>query len=411
MKTLIILLFSIIFLSSCSLFQDETATAGDKVEITLNATERQLVGQSNRFGWGFTQSHLIAHPDENIMVSPLSASLALGMLTSGSSAETRDELLEAFGFARDEESSFHNFMKRLQNTFPNLDSKVRVQIANSLWSNEGYVFSPDFEAFNQEHYNAISQSLSFADPSSAGIINDWVARNTENKINQLLESLSPDAAAYLINALYFKGDWRHQFDAKQTKNKDFFTSEGKLTVPTMNIAENFDCAFGSNFLMLRLPYHQGNYTMDIILPNEDSTLEEVISSLGVDEYTQRIDALVTRSVELSLPKFKVEYKASIVRDLQTMGVQRIFNRSEAQLDKIFDGQERFFVSQVLQSTFIEIDEKGTEAAAATAIEVMPVSTAPYNPQPLVVNVNRPFLFIISEVSTGTILFSGQVKRP
>jgi len=242
------------------------------------------------------------------------------------------------------------------------------------------------------------------------IVNAWIAEKTHDKITDMLDYLDPDLAMLLINAIYFNGKWRYQFDEDDTSDEPFYvTPTSPRNVPMMHQTENLKAAKPDNVTIVEIPYGQGNYTMVAVLPDENVTTGEVADALTPALWQDWIEMLAgsTREVELSMPRFKYKYKRLLNDDLIGMGMGIAFNPS-ADFSNI-SGQG-LWISRVLHEAFIETNEEGTEAAAATIVEMIR-TTSEIMPSAVVINIDHPFLYFIRETSTGTIVFMGRVGDP
>jgi len=256
-------------------------------------------------------------------------------------------------------------------------------------------------------YLAEARDIDVLDPNAVDIVNGWIEEKTHDKIQDMLDQLSPDLAMLLINAIYFNGKWRYQFDAEDTQNRPFYITPGEsVQVPMMYQEENFAVTHTGNATLAELPYGQGNYSMVVMLPDEGVSLTEAAATLNSNDWAGWMHQLSygTSEVQLSLPKFEYEYKRELKDDLAAMGMGIAFSGA-ADFSNITD--QEIFISRVLHQTYIKTDEEGTEAAAATVVEFEFTSI----PSSTVVNVNRPFLYFIRETTTGTIVFMGQVVDP
>jgi serine protease inhibitor len=239
------------------------------------------------------------------------------------------------------------------------------------------------------------------------IVNDWIAEKTHDKITEMLKSLDPQLTMLLINAIYFNGKWRYQFDEDDTSDQPFYvTPTTPKDVPMMHQKENFNVIETDDAKIVELPYGQGNYTMVVVLPDESVTTADLASTLTPELWQVWMETLSERTheVDLSLPRFKYKYKRELKDDLINMGMGIAFTW-DADFSKISDMPS--WISRVLHESFIETDEEGTEAAAVTVVEFVNTSV----PVIVTVNVNRPFIYFIREISTGTILFMGRVSDP
>ncbi len=259
----------------------------------------------------------------------------------------------------------------------------------------------------QTWYKAESRNIDITDPDAVDIVNGWIAEKTHDKITEMLDYLDPALAMLLINAIYFNGKWRYQFDVADTREEPFYVTPGNPeSVPMMHQKENLKVAKTNNLTIAELPYGQGNYTMVVVLPVDNVFTTDLVDALTPSVWQNWIDMLEdnTHEVELSMPRFKYKYKRLLNNDLIALGMGVAFT---PQADFSNVSNEGIFISRVLHQTFIETNEEGTEAAAATVVEFIKTSL----PQSIKLDLDRPFLYFIRETSTGTILFMGRVGDP
>jgi serpin B len=340
------------------------------------------------------------------MISPVSASLALGMVYNGADNETKFAFDEVFNYGDASLEEVNGINQSLINYLTENVSGTQFSIANSLWMNQDYSFHNNFISLNRKYYDAEVENLDFADPNTLKKINNWVSDKTQKKIPTILESIDQGTVLYAINALYFKSDWKYTFKEENTKNLPFHPEGSSAkSVPMMNMTENLSFMSNSIFSSVKLPYKNDKFSMTVFLPNEDKTLNDVIEVLVENDKTNWESQYTIQNVNLSLPKFTFSYKKEFNDALINMGLGIAFSDAA---DFSLMSAARTQISFVLQKTFIEVNEKGTEAAAATAVGVMTTSAGPSENRLLI---DRPFLFIITENTTNAICFMGKVGMP
>jgi serpin B len=396
-------------MTSCEKTQESTPP-GDPVPIELSLKQKEVVGSANKFAFDlFVPIVAEKKGAENIMISPFSVTSALSMTLNGAAGGTFDAMKAGLRYdGQTIEEINETYLKLMQDMVP-VDERVIMEIANSVWVEKRLSVKKPFMTALETYYLAEARSFDVTDDGAVNVINGWIADKTHDKIQKMLESLDPDLAMLLINAVYFNGKWRYQFDKDDTQDLPFYvTPESPVEVPMMYQKEKFAVAGTDKATLVELPYGQGNYSMVVMLPDEGVSLEEVASDLNPETWAQWMAYLSngTTEVELSLPRFKYEFKRKLNDDLKNLGMGVAFEPFLADFSNISD--QGLFISFVLHQTFIETNEEGTEAAAAT---VVGISLTSMPPQPQVININRPFLYFIRETSTGTIVFMGQVVDP
>ncbi len=409
MKTIfffLILTFSYVAFS-CS--KENTETPGDYKQVNLTEKQKQLINTSNTFGFEFFKKVIeISGIESNMMVSPLSVSMALGMTRNGASGNTLEAMTNTLGFAGMSENDINESYKYITQTFTSLDPKVKMQIANSIWYSNTFTVEQPFVLTNQQYFDASITPLDFSSPGAVNTINNWVNEKTNKLIPGIIDQIPGDAIMYLVNTVYFKGQWRNQFDKAKTQQKSFNLTDGtEVQAPAMIQQETLSYYKGSGFEAIELPYNQGNFTMNIILPDVGKSVNDIIPLLSLENWSNWSSQFMNKDIQLQMPKFKYEYEEKeMIPILSDMGMGVAFNNAD--FTRINSGGG-LSITRVLHKTYIATDEEGTEAAAVTAVEVGITSALPG--QPYYFTINRPFIYFIQEKSTGTILFIGTVMNP
>ncbi len=396
-------------LTSCELFKNDPLP-NEPVPIELTLKQKEVVGSANKFAFDlFVPIITEKKGAENIMISPFSITSALSMTLNGAAGETFDAMKSGLRYdGQTIEEINDTYLKLMKDMVP-VDSRVIMEIANSVWVEKKLTVKQPFMTALETYYLAEARSFDVTDNGAVDVINGWIEDKTHDKIQKMLESLDPDLAMLLINAVYFNGKWRHQFDKNDTQDLPFYvTPEAPADVPMMYQKEKFAVAGTEKATLVELPYGQGNYSMVVMLPDEGVSLQEAAAELNPENWAQWMENLSngTTEVELSMPRFKYEYKRELNDDLKNLGMGIAFEPFSADFSNISD--QGLFISFVLHQTFIETNEEGTEAAAATVVGIG-FTSMPLPPQ--VININRPFLYFIRETTTGTIVFMGQVVDP
>jgi len=289
-----------------------------------------------------------------------------------------------------------------------LDPRVQFQIANSIWYRLGFTVEQPFLDANRTYYDARVAALDFTSPTAVPTINAWVNEQTQGKIEDIIAAIPGDVVMYLINAIYFKGDWMQQFDKKLTAPLPFHLQDGStVNVPTMTYGTEATIreTWTPTARIIELPYGGGAFSMTIVLPREGLTVDSVLSVLTLDDWNSWIAALDTTSAELYLPKFKLENSLSLVNPLTSLGMGVAFSDA-ADFSKI-NRAGGLTITDVLHKTYVDVNEQGTEAAAVTAVVVGVVCVC----KPPPVRIDRPFVFALRENLSGTILFMGVIRHP
>ncbi|MBN2541623.1 serpin family protein [bacterium] len=396
------------FLIQCT--KDSPSSNNNPYDGPLNEVEYELVTSANKFGFNlFREINDFEPPGKNLFISPLSVSMALGMTWNGTAGETRAEMQEALelaGLTTDEvNESYRNVIELLRN----LDPEMEFKIANSIWYRQGFPFYESYLTTCQSYFDAMVSGLDFNDPASVDIINGWVNEYTNGRIPTVINNIPGAVVMYLINAIYFNATWTHQFDTSYTYDDSFYTLDSAL-VPCkmMSQREDFRYLETSDFQAIDLPYGNGDFSMLIIFPKPDKDIDELIVELTPGNLASWIGSLEEYDVRLTLPKFTFKYNASLVTMLQALGMELAFT-GNADFSDMSELGDQLFISDIIHKTFVAVHEKGTEAAAVTVVVIEGTSVPP--PPDYEMYVNRPFLFMIKETQTQSIIFMGKLVAP
>jgi len=392
---------------------DQPVDPGDPVTIATEIHQKEVIDSANTFAFDLFQPILAdAKGDENIMISPFSITSALSMTLNGASHETFEAMKKALRLDGKTLEQINDTYLKLMTEMVQVDERVVFEIANSVWVEKRLSVKQKFMDDVQNWYKAEARGIDITDPDAVDIVNGWIEEKTHDRITDMLDYLDPDLAMLLINAVYFNGKWRYQFDKADTKEEPFYvTPTSSKTVPMMHQEENLKAAKDNNLMIVDIPYGQGNYSMLIVLPDAGISASDAAEALTSTQWNKWMSLLEnnTHIVELSMPSFKYNYKRLLNEDLKGLGMGIAFS-DWADFGNISDSQLQ--ISRVIHQSFIETNEEGTEAAAATIVEIR-FTTAGPDPEPTIwkIDLDRPFLFFIHETSTGTILFMGKVGDP
>lgn len=382
---------------SCNDFYFTASDFDAPKEIELADGERKLIESNNDFAFNLFRK---ARGDKSKIISPLSITFALGMLNNAADGQTLKEINETLGFGEAGADGINAFCQKMLRESNDLDAKTKALIANTIFVNEGmgYRLQQGFVDKANTYYNAEPQSRDFADGETMDVINQWANDHTMGMIPKVLDedSFDPNVVSYLLNALYFKGMWSDPFDKDLTQNESFGGGE---EVPMMHkMGTDFQYTENDLYQAIRLPYGNGAYRMDIFLPREDKTVGEVLETLNGSNWQFKG---VWKEVDLKLPRFETETFQPLVDTMKDLGMPSAFTLAA---EFPWFCNTPVYISNMFQSAKIKLDEEGTEAAAVTVIEV---SESDMPEEPKRFHANHPFLYIISEQSTGAIFFIGQ----
>lgn len=386
---------------------DKTEVDSAKVSEQLKAVPGTFADQTSNFAFAFWKQHnAIEDKSKNHFVSPLSLHVALGMLLNGADTKTKDEIQKVLGVSSNITEA-NKIYKDLMESLPNADPKVVNTIANSVWHDKAFKVEQAYLNDLQNYFKAKVSAEDFANPATVNKINQWASDNTNAKIQKVLEKIEPSHVMFLLNALYFKGDWKVPFDPQNTRDEVFLNLSGRpKNVKMMSMTNNVKYASRNGYHAIELPYGSGNYTMTIMMPQQSvSSLspDAIIDKLTLNEWKELNKAMTEQKIIIGLPKFTIEYETNLNNALQKMGMPTAFS-NQADLSKISPPAGKVKVGFVKQNTYVSVDEKGTEAAAVTTIGIE-LTSVQIRPEFIC---NRPFVFVISEKQSNTVLFAGKV---
>lgn len=376
-----------------------------KLPRALSPAELRIVEGANAFTFALLrEATRTLRPDSNAFLSPLSASMALGMTLNGANGETFTGVQAALRLSGITEAEMNQGYRNLIALLRGLDSRTEMRIANSIWGRQGLAMQPAFTDAGRTFFDAEVRSLDFGTPQAVETINQWVSDKTNKRIPRLLDRIGSDEVLFLVNAIYFKGKWREAFDQKNTRDGPFHSADGRTrSAPLMRQQKTLRYDESEEYQAVDLLYGNGAFAMTVLLPKPNRTPGELLARLDPAAWKALTERFHDAEVSLTLPRFRLEYTRRLNQDLKALGMDVAFDRSRADFYRIADVRpERLYISRVDQKTFVEVNEEGTEAAAATGVGVSVTSA----PQVFEMKVDRPFVFAIRERLSGTIMFLG-----
>ena len=403
-----IVLTSLVFAASCAGAPSEPGRAPAKLESLprpLTTGESRLIDAANQFSFALFQ-RVNSSPDSNVFASPLSASFALGMTMNGAAGTTLDQMRSALAFGNATDVEINAGYKSLIELLRGLDPQVDMRIANGIWSRSGFPIEPSFLETSRTYFGAETAALDFSNPASLTTINGWVSTATAGRIPTILDELSSDLMVLLVNAIYFKGSWRDQFDPALTTDAPFHAVVGDQPARLMHRKGSTAYLATTDFEAVDLPYGNSAYGMTVVLPREGRNVEIVARSLQPAQWTAWMGQMHDAEVDLYLPKFTLRWERMLNDDLKALGMVDAFLDGGADFTRLSPQGRALFISFVKQKAFVDVNEEGTEAAAVTAVGVSLTSA----PLTITLRVDRPFLFVIRERLSGTIVFMGKMVR-
>ncbi len=371
--------------------------------------DANLVAANNAFGFDLFSQLLKEDKDKNVSFSPLSVALALEMTYNGAVGETHDAMVKVLKLNGMNHPQLNEAAAGLMKTLKSNDPKIELAIANSLWARQGTKFNPAFLERNQKFFGAEITAIDFASPKAKDTINAWVSKNTKGKIPAIIDRIDAGQAMFLINAVYFKGQWQKKFEKAMTKDESFhLAAGGQKNVPLMSQSGNYQYYRGEKFQAVSLPYGQGGTNLYLFLPDEGASLNEFLKGLSFEKWEQWTSSFRSMPGDIKIPRFKMDYDRSLNQALMALGMGVAFT-SGADFSGI-RAERDLMISEVKHKAIVEVNEEGTEAAAATSVGM--VTTSMRQPQQRFTFIaDRPFLMAIRNQQTGAILFLGTVMEP
>jgi serpin B len=376
------------------------------------ADQQKLAAANNGFAFKLLKQLAKDQPAANIFISPYSASTVLQMAGSGAAGQTKIEMQQVLGTTGLSSDTVSAANKEITQSLNSGNTNIILNTANAIWYRQDAHVKPEFMARNQQFFSATVAPLNFADPHSVDVINSWASEKTHGKISRIADGMIDQVYTrlFLANAVYFKGRWADPFDAKDTKDRPFHLRSGnQKDVPMMTQTKTFTYRHGTGYQAVRLPYQDENLAMYVFLPDTNSSPEKLLGIMNGDTW-QRVTkpGFSEKEGMVVLPRLKLEYSVELNQPLQALGMKTAFDMVKADFSGI---APQLYISAARQKMFVEVKEEGTEAAAVTGIAVMTESTAMPLPNPFQMIVDRPFLFLIEDKQTGTILFTGVMFDP
>ena len=388
-------------------------------KVTLSDMQSGYVEAGNTMSFKFLKE---IYCGENLICSPLSLQYAIAMAANGASGETLQEIIDFLGYGEEGIDALNEYSKTLLEQLPAVDLDVTLKVTDALLVNDDFPLLPSFKKTVEESFYAAVDNMDFSDPQQiAARINEWAKRNTNGFIDKVIEpsEISADAVAYIMNALYFKAKWAGDeyspmFREEGTKSENFTLNDGKtIKAAMMRNTRYHEYAEMDGYKVLVLPYANRKFNMYILLPDENN-IEGLIEKLQTSSWTDILANLKQDAeVHVKLPKFNIENKHNLNDALNGLGVRKAFEPASAEFNGMFTPKDDYFywISKVIQKSRISVSEWGTEAGSVTVVEMDGATDAGPGPKEVFFYADHPFVFIIGEETSGTILFEGVVMQP
>lgn len=388
-------------------------------KVALDEVQTGYVAAGNRMSFRLLEQMF---DGENLVCSPLSLQYALAMTANGAGGETLQEIIDFLGYGEDGIGALNEYCRALLEQLPAVDLDVKLKVTDALIVNDDFPLLPSFKTTVEENYYAAVDNMDFSDPDQiAARINEWADRNTDGFINKVIDpvEISEHAVAYIMNALYFKAKWAGteyspMFREEATVPADFHLSDGRtIKADMMRNTRYHEYAEMDGYKVLVLPYARGRFNMYVLLPDEND-IEGLLEKLQTTAWSEILGSLKQDAeVHVKLPKFNIENKCNLNDALNALGVNKAFEAGQAEFDLMFEPKDdyRYWISKVIQKSRIAVSEWGTEAGSVTIVEMDGATDAGPGPKQVYFYADHPFVFVIGEETSETILFEGVVMQP
>lgn len=388
---------------SCEKIGDEDLQDNPYKKLSLTTRSSDFASKGNAFAFNYIDRVNDA-VEGDFFISPLSMQFLLGMVLNGAREQTADEICSVLGYGKGEIDAVNDYCLSMLKQLPDLDKRTKLTIANAIFVNKNYSLLNSYKTDVGKFYEAKVENLDFSkNSSSTKTINKWCSDHTKGLVPEIIDSVDPRILAYLLNAMYFKSQWKEKFPKGNTSKETFTDERGvKTTVQMMKNEKRFAYQDDDVIRAVCLPYGNGAYSMMVILPAEGKTLSDVTNYLEMNTWEDFQRRMVMCDVDLKLPKFETKFEITLNDILSAMGMPSAFDPMKADFKAMSDAA--MCLSVVKQKAAIKVDEEGTEAAV---VSMTGMATAAYPGDHIVFHADRPFLYLITESSTGAILFAGK----
>jgi serine protease inhibitor len=372
----------------------------------LTSSVDKISSANNKVAFKFLSETLKTNNKENVIISPLSLSTILALTQNGAVGNTKGEMLKALELQGLDDSTINESYRNIIAHFNSLKG-IETKIGDSIWIRKNDDVKKELIDIGKNYYEAEINEVDFTKKNTVDAVNKWVSGRTAGKINKMMDSFEDDTYMTLINTMYFKGKWNNPFTERSTSKQKFISSDGSTKdVDMMKETMGIDYMKNTNFEAVRIPYEDQNFGMYVFLPSKDSSVDKLMYEMTMENWNKWINEFKKTQVQVSLPKFKIEFEEELNSMLKGFGMKEAFDGT-ANFSNITDKTD-LYIDLVKQKSYIDVNEAGTEAASATAV-VMKAVSAPLEPTQL--TVDRPFIYTIADKKTGLIIFMGKVEKP
>ena len=386
--------------------------------IQMTAEQKVFAYDNNQFTLNFLKTvNEVDQSGKSFIYSPLSITYVLSMVNDAATGKTEEELEQTLGFHKGGIKAVNDYCKKLIEGLPKVDNKVTLDIANAIFLNKDYTLKQQFQQDMQNYYDAKAEALDFSSPQTLEHINGWCNDKTKGMIPKILDEVNPYMVSYLLNAIYFKADWASKFDSKNTKDETFTTKTGSTTLPMMHQNVLISYLKTNTYSAVILPYGNSLWNMTVMLPEEGATTDDIIKEVAQSSVLNNrgwcgtgSDVFQGYEVDLKLPRFETASdtdELGLVELMKKMGIKQAFDSDFAEIPNMCEDRN-LYISMMRQKAKIKVNEEGSEAAAVTVAGVnATTAVSPQEYPKATFHANRPFVYVISEASSGVILFVGK----
>jgi serpin B len=372
----------------------------------LTSSVDKISSANNKVAFKFLSETLKTNNKENVIISPLSLSTILALTQNGAVRNTKEEMLKALELQGLDDSTINESYRNIIAHFNSLKG-IETKIGDSIWIRKNADVKKELISVGKNYYEAEINEVDFTKKNTVDAVNKWVSGRTAGKINKMMDSFEDDTYMTIINTVYFKGKWNNPFTERSTSKQKFTSSDGSIKdVDMMKETMGIDYMKNTNFQAVRIPYEDQNFGMYVFLPSKDSSVDKLTNEMTMENWNKWINEFKKTQVQVSLPKFKIEFEEELNSMLKGFGMKDAFDGT-ANFSNITD-KTNLYIDLVKQKSYIDVNEAGTEAASATAV-VMKAVSAPLDPTQF--TVDRPFIYAIADKKTGLIIFMGKVEKP
>lgn len=404
-KTLILVCL-FVFLVSCANDEEEA------VDISSVEDEQieEMSAANNALGFStLTTLHEDKENEDNIFVSPTSLYSALLLAYNGADGETKEDFAELLDITEWTDEEVNEAMYVLSDRLLKETEEIEVTSANSLWLSDTYTFQADYKEAMKTYFDARIEAIDKTDDASTDKINNWVQEETDDKIEAIIEPpLQSNFVALLVNVLYFNGNWQFEFPEERTNDDTFYGIDKEIEIPFMQLEEELAYMKNDDVEAVQLPYGEGEMMMEVYVPDEDENMTDFIASTLPEQWEDWHGEFEKRTGTIHMPKFELEYDIVLNDALKTLGLEHAFS-DQADFSSLVEESDALRISEVKQKTFLDVNETGTEAAAATSVEIEETSLV--IDEAFDMHIDRPFVFTITDSETDAILFLGKIEDP